>query len=128
MSGWTEDFEGQRVVMAAIPREEAWPEGVPKPRVMRNGELLAIVGREPVDEEGVDVRWHISIQHEDRVPSWDELAAAGHALRPGVVFVIGVPPRSWWINVHEHVLHLWELRDENLCAQWRFERQGDRPT
>jgi hypothetical protein len=37
-------------------------------------------------------------------------------------------PRSWWINVHENCLHLWELRDANLEAQWRSEAQGHKPT
>jgi hypothetical protein len=39
-----------------------------------------------------------------------------------------VPPRSWWINVHPHVLHLYEIKDMALTAQWRAEARGDRPT
>lgn len=83
--------------------------------------LIALVGREPVADG--DERWHISLRHKDRVPTWDELARAGHELRPGVCFVIGVPPRSWWMNVHEDVLHLWELKDEPIMALWRAESQ-----
>lgn len=88
--------------------------------------LYALLGREPVAPG--DDRWHLSLSAEGRVPNWDELAAAAHALRPGVAFAIGVPPRSWWINVHEHVLQLWEVADANLLAQWRSERRGDRPS
>jgi hypothetical protein len=98
---------------ADAPRRFQHPEG-----------LIALVGREPVEPD--DWRWHISLRHKDRVPSWDELAMAGHQLRPGVCFVIGVPPRSWWMNLHENVLHLWELKDEPIMAQWRAESQSGR--
>jgi hypothetical protein len=51
------------------------------------------------------------------------------------VFVIGVPPKSWWMNVHPHVLHLHETRDELLIADVQGQRDGsgadvsdDKPT
>jgi hypothetical protein len=77
-----------------------------------------------------DWRWHISVRNarDGRVPTWDELAFTGHSIRPGVAFALGVPPRSWWINVHEHVLHLWQLKDDALLEQWRSEAQGHTPT
>ena len=109
-------------------REQGWPEGVELPRGYVSGPLAALVAREPVGRNGEDPRWHISIQHKDRVPNWDELVDAAHRLRPGVVFAIGIPPRSWWINVHPHVLHLHELHDTALIEQWRFEGQGHTPT
>ena len=116
------------------PFASAWREQIPDvpPPVCwqkRNG-LTALVGREPV---GGEMRWHISLRYGDigkdgRIPTWEELVEAAHELRPGVVFAIGVPPRSWWINVHPNVLHLHEIRDEALVAQWRAERSGQRPT
>lgn len=75
-----------------------------------------------------DVRWHLSISGERKVPPWDVMVAIAHAARPGVCFVIGVPPRSWWINVHPNVLHLWELKDQALLNQWRGEAQGHEPS
>jgi hypothetical protein len=51
-----------------------------------------------------------------------------HALRPGVPFVLGIPPRSWWMNIHPHVLHAWETRDWLLIDQWRANRRGDAPS
>jgi hypothetical protein len=102
--------------------------GVPSPRMLEKGALRALLGREPVDTNADDWRWHVSMSRPDRVPNWDELVSAAHELRPGVVFVIGVPPRSWWLNVHPHTLHLWESRDQNLVAQWRSERRGDEPS
>lgn len=87
----------------------------------RNG-LSAMVGRERW-ADGTR-RWHVSLRFGNpgvsgRVPSWDELVDALHALRPGVPFVIGVPPRSWWMNVHPDVLHAWETRDQGLINEWR---------
>jgi hypothetical protein len=85
-----------------------------------------LMGRELIADD--DARWHISVAHPRRLPVWGDLVAIAHRLRPGVVFVVGVPPRSWWINVHPNCLHLWEMRDANLEAQWRAEAQGDTPT
>jgi hypothetical protein len=75
-----------------------------------------------------DWRWHVSVSGERGVPRWRDLVAIGHELRPGVCFVVGCPPKSWWINVHPHCLHLYETKDENLIAQWRFEGQGHTPS
>lgn len=76
-----------------------------------------------------DWRWHLSIAGRDhKVPGWDTIAAVAHELRPGVPMVLGVPPKSWWINVHPGTLHLYETKDENMIASWRAQRRGDRPT
>jgi hypothetical protein len=99
---------------------------VQPPRRFMCGPLAALVGREPVVEG--DLRWHISVSCAERLPHWHELVDAAHALRPGVVFVIGMPPRSWWINVHPYCLHLWETTDAHLVSEWRANARGDRPT
>lgn len=94
----------------------------------------AIMAREPIADPQArlggrpDLRWHISVSGEKDVPRWKDLVAIAHRLRPGVCFVVGVPPRSWWLNVHPHCLHLWEVRDPNLTDQWRFESRGDKPS
>jgi hypothetical protein len=105
--------------------------GLEPPRAFEHGQLFALVSRDEIAP--TDWRWHISVRYGDpgengRVPLWEELVETGHALRPGVPFVVGVPPRSWWINVHPHVLHLYETRDHALVEQWRTERRGDRPS
>lgn len=117
---------------------EAWrAAGLPPPRsfaLMSKGrdELHAILSRDNIaaPRDVPDERWHLSVSGDGRVPSWDEIAAACHALRPGVTFVVGVPPRSYWINVNENVLHAYETRDANLEAQWLAEGRGvgDKPT
>jgi hypothetical protein len=88
--------------------------------------LHALVSREewrPGDE-----RWHISFSGPDRVPTWNEIAEGCHELRPGVPFVLGVPPRSMWMNVHKDVLHAWESKDDAMIEQWKINARGDRPT
>lgn len=93
--------------------------------------LVALVGREPLAED--DWRWHISVRYGDpgfdgRVPTWEEMVSAAHELRPGVVFVIGVPPRSWWMSVHPDVLHMHETRDQALIEEYRRNAMGAVPS
>jgi hypothetical protein len=91
--------------------------------------LHAMVGRENIGTEGEpDWRWHVSVPGRQDVPRWADLVAVAHRLRPGVPFVVGVPPRSWWLNIHPRVLHLWETTDRHLVDQWRRESRGDTPT
>lgn len=128
---WRLDDEGTAMGHRVL-LERGWPEGMPLPNwhVDDDALLSALVGREDISggRREPDYRWHVSIKHEGRVPYWDEMVDAAHELRPGVCFVVGVPPRSWWMNVHPFVLHLWETKDENLTAQWKAERQAHRPT
>lgn len=91
-----------------------------------------LASHDPIDGELVDGlgdwRWHISVAGERDVPRWKDLVAIGHELRPEVCFVVGVPPRSWWMSLHPHCLHLWELKDENLTDLWHSERRGSVPS
>jgi hypothetical protein len=97
----------------------------PQAKQHRSG-LTALVGRELWPGEA-EPRWHISLRYgnpgrDGRVPSWDELVEAVHALRPGVPFVVGIPPRSWWMSVHPDVLHCWQTRDNALIEEWKRNR------
>jgi hypothetical protein len=85
-----------------------------------------LLGREPLPNG--EARWHMSVAHAERLPEWRHLAELAHELRPGIVFVMAVPPRSWWINLHEFCLHMWEIDDDPLVDAWRAERRGDAPT
>ena len=49
-------------------------------------------------------------------------------LQQGGEFVIGIPPRSWWMSVHPHVLHLIETKDELLIENWKANARGDEPS
>ena len=109
---------------------EAWREAMgedsPPPDAWQRGSIRALVGRE-VWRDGT-TRWHISVSGPGRCPTWDELVKAAHELRPGVPFCMGVPPETWWLNVHPHVLHMWETNDPGLIEQWRDNARGDTPS
>lgn len=109
--------------------ERAEHPGAPMVHVGYDGEnavLHVLVSRE--EWQPGDERWHVSISAQDRVPTWNEIAHTLHALRPGVPFVLGVPPRSWWLNVHPYVLHAWETKDWSLIGQWRANRGSGAPS
>ena len=82
-----------------------------------------LVSRDPMRPEAdgpqADYRWHISVAAPDHLPPWGVLVELAHRLRPGVVFVLGIPPRSTWLNLHEFCLHLMQVEDENLERHWR---------
>ena len=101
--------------------------GTCTPHVYRCGRLIAMVGQEHVQESGEpeDLRWHLSVSHPFRHPTWDEISDARHALLPeDVVLCVPFPPRAWWVSIHQHCFHLWEIRDANLTAQWKFDGEG----
>jgi hypothetical protein len=85
------------------------------------------VAREPAGDEDVGrvPRWHLSIAHPWRDPSWDEIKAAREqCLPPGcreLHFVMPLPPPRYWLNFHPHCFHLWEVFDPELTAQWEAE-------
>lgn len=69
-------------------------------------------------------RWHLSVAHRDRIPTWFELGFARDCLVPADVWmVVPHPPRRFWVNVNPHVLHLWEVRDQPLQDIWRADGQ-----
>lgn len=107
---------------------EVFPAGF-VPEAFTRGNVLAIVGHEPAgDRLDGPLRWHISVSARGRVPSWEELVRAAHDLRPGVCFTLGLPPKSWWLNAHPDVLHLWETDDPWLIEEYRINGRGDEPS
>lgn len=94
------------------------------------GDCRVFVSRDEIGE-GRDVglllpgRWHLSISHPDRYPTWDEIVEARDRLLPDELhFCMGLPPRDFWLSVHPNCLHLWEIRDHALTDQWEFEGRG----
>ena len=123
---WHRDADWQLEVHRAY--ELAGGEAEFEPVAWRKTPLQALMAREPCPGDR-ELRWHLSVAHMDRVPCWEELVDAAHNLRPGVVFVLGLPPRSWWLNFDERVLHLWEVRDGPLVESWRANPSaGQKPT
>jgi hypothetical protein len=117
--GWERDYEHEAAVKRASEAAVGGKWKGEAPKAYKMGALHAIVSRDEVVPG--DLRWHISLSRRDRVPTWDELAKCAHALRPGVMFCIPMPPKSLWVNIHENCLHLHEIHDKPLTDQWQLE-------
>jgi hypothetical protein len=104
---------------AQYPREH-WP------RIFTNTRGLRVLLSRDLGLNESDPRWHISVSYEDHIPDWEEMVQIAHNLRPGVFFVIGVPPESMWMSVHPYALHLCETTDEGLIAEWKRNARGRR--
>jgi hypothetical protein len=79
----------------------------------RLGECNIIIGREPEGINGEE-RWHLSISHPERHPSWDEIKTARYRLLPlDRAFAMILPPPEFYVNVpaQDHVFHLHEIED-----------------
>lgn len=93
------------------------------------GGCSVIVTRELLPGQGRDSRimiprWHLSIAHPRRYPTWDELGEARDRLLPeDGWFCMAHPPREFWANIHPNCLHLWQFDDPVLIEQWRWEGQ-----
>lgn len=79
-------------------------------RTYRLGECSVIVTK----EHG---RWHLSVANPNRLPSWDEVAAAWYRTVPGAAGVFGalvLPPLHEYVNVHEFCLQVKQIDDPDL--------------
>lgn len=60
--------------------------------------------------ESMLLRWHISIAHKERYPTWDEIAEARYLLAPDeITMVMLLPPKGEYVNKHNHCFHLHEV-------------------
>ena len=67
------------------------------------GSLTALVSRD-------DGKWHVSVSHPKRYPTWDEMACARERFTPDeVTMAMVLPPRREYVNVHSTCLHLFEI-------------------
>lgn len=73
-------------------------------RAYRTGSgCTVLVAREP---QG----WHLSIAHEHRYPTWDEIADVRYKLLPDEVYMaIILPPKAEYVNLHDNCFHLHEV-------------------
>jgi hypothetical protein len=56
--------------------------------------------------------WHLSISHEHRYPTWDEIAEVRYELIPDdVTMALLLPPAGEYVNAHPHCFHLWQIDD-----------------
>jgi hypothetical protein len=74
-------------------------------RRYRLGECSVIVTRE-------FGKWHLSISHRKRYPTWDEIAEARYRLLPDeVVVAMILPPKGHYINLNPHCFQMHEIDD-----------------
>jgi hypothetical protein len=73
-----------------------------------------IVAREPLGPRG-ELRWHLSISHPDRYPTWDEIAEARYQLLPDEAFMVMIlPPSAEYVNACETCFHLHEVPEARV--------------
>src|SRR4051812_11792584 len=102
------------------PAKLPWRELPPRPgepllnafnsyvREYRLGECSVVVTRE-------FSRWHLSIAHPKRYPSWDEVAEARYNALPAELWMAMIlPPPSKYINVHPYCFQMIETTDRAL--------------
>ena len=59
-------------------------------------------------------RWHVSVSHPRRVPSWDDMRTARELMTPDhVTMAFILPPRAQYVNVAERCLHLWQIEGDS---------------
>lgn len=57
-------------------------------------------------------RWHMSISHPSRYPTWDEMKTARYRLLPDDCYMVQIlPPKAQYLNAHDRCFHLTEMRD-----------------
>jgi hypothetical protein len=98
-------------------------------KAYRLGECYVVVGRESIDPDATILtkRWHLSISHPDRFPTWNEINEARDRLLPDdVFFCLPHPPKKYWLSVHPNCFHLWELHDHPLIEQMKYDAEGAR--
>lgn len=79
-------------------------------RAFAKGPLHVMVGREP---RSGGLKWHMSISHPNRFPTWSEIKDARYSMMPTEITVAMIlPPPSEYVNVHNNCFHLWEIDDD----------------
>lgn len=82
------------------------PSPVPGARAYAMGRHLRVI-------VGIEFgRWHLSISHPKRYPTWDEIKEARYKLMPeNITVAMLLPPPREYVNIHENCFHLWEIED-----------------
>jgi hypothetical protein len=77
-------------------------------------ELRVIVSHDPTSR---GLRWHLSISHASRYPTWDEIKTARYLATEleDVEVMAQLLPKindeSEWVNTHDNVFHLHEIKE-----------------
>ena len=84
-SEWVQISEAPRIGLPEMLAETAW----------RKGDLTAIVSLD-------GGKWHLSIAHPTRYPTWDEIKEVRYRFLPDELYMaIILPPKREYVNVHQ---------------------------
>lgn len=82
-------------------------------------ECSVILAHEPLGPAG-EYRWHLSIAHPYRYPTWDEIAEARYQLLDdNLLMVMVLPPSDQYVNAHPNCFHLHECPEAQEITQRR---------
>lgn len=97
---------------------QAIPSPLPGASAYRSSSNCAIiVGHEPLGPGG-ELRWHLSISHRNRYPTWDEIKEARYRFIPDqVTMAMLLPPEDEYVNVHNNTFHLHEFIGNEVITQ-----------
>lgn len=57
-------------------------------------------------------KWHLSIAHPSRHPTWNEIAEARYRILPkGITAAMLLPPLEEYVNLHSHCFQVFEISD-----------------
>lgn len=55
-------------------------------------------------------KYHLSISHPSRLPTYDELKNARYKYTPNHLYMAQIfPPKDEFVNLHKYCLHLWQI-------------------
>ena len=93
---------------------------VPGCQAFRSANNLSIIcGREPCGPKG-ELRWHLSISHHHRNPTWEEIRDLRYQLIPNeVMMAMFLPPMEEYINEHRYCFHLYECEATDIPSAIR---------
>lgn len=67
-----------------------------------------------------DWRWHLTISHANRPPTWVEINLARDLVPDDLHFCMPFP-HSGFLPNEGNAVHLWEVKDGNLTEQWEYD-------
>jgi hypothetical protein len=54
-------------------------------------------------------KYHLSISHHRRQPSWNEIKEIKYQLLPDTNMTISLPPKNEYVNIHNNCFHIFEV-------------------
>lgn len=88
------------------PNWKTVPSPIPHSQCFTWGELSVIKSLD-------DGRWHLSISHPRRYPTWDEIKTARYdLLSRDITMAMLLPPVEDYVNIHQNCFHLWQIPNE----------------